>query len=182
MRCPSCGHDNLAGEDWCGECGTDLAHRDVPLPDDALGHLALTVTARQIATPAPVMVRPDDTIARALEQMRSENIRCVLVAEDDRLVGILTERDLVRHLTLGATGADRRVAELMTAGPVTVSPEDNLGTVLQRMSLTGARFLPVVEGTKAVGIISRRDVLHPLIPVLSAWRRQSDPGTASAGH
>lgn len=169
MRCPTCGHNNLAGEDWCDACGADLADQDVPLPEDELSHLALTVEAGQIATPAPVVVHPDDAVSLALERMRYENIRCVLVEEDEVLVGILTERDLVLQLEPDDAGDDRRVAALMTAAPVVVSPEDNLGTVLQRMSLDDVRFLPVVEGERAVGIISMRDVLHRLIPVLSPW-------------
>lgn len=169
MRCPTCGHDNLAGEHWCGECGADLAGQDVPLPEDELSHLALTVEAAQIATPAPVVVHPDDAVSRALERMRYENIRCVLVEQDEVLVGILTERDLVLKLEPGDAGDDRGVAELMTAAPVMVSPEDNLGTVLQRMSLDDVHFVPVVQGEHAVGIISMRDVLHRLIPVLAPW-------------
>ncbi len=169
MRCPTCGHDNLAGEDWCDACGADLGDQDVPLPEDELSQLALTVHASQIATPAPVVVAPDDAVSLALERMRYENIRCVLVEQDEVLVGILTERDLVLNLAPRDAGDDRRVAELMTAAPVVVSPEANLGTVLQRMTLGDVHFVPVVQGERAVGIISMRDVLHRLIPVLSPW-------------
>ncbi len=169
MRCPTCAHNNLAGENWCAECGVDLAHQDVPFPEDELSHLALTVEAGQIATPAPVVLSPDDAVSLALARMRYENIRCVLVEQDEVLVGILTERDLVLKLEPGDAGDDRRVAELMTAAPVVVSPADNLVTVIQRMSLDDVRFVPVVQGERAVGIISMRDVLHRLIPVLSPW-------------
>lgn len=166
MLCPLCGHDNMEGEDLCTQCGSDLMDQDIPIPRDEISALVLQGRVSQIATPAPIAVAPDDPIHLAIQRMQVENVRSLVVVENDRLVGILTERDIIVKLDPGVPAPDRRVREFMTARPIVVNPDDSIATVLQRMVIDHVRHLPVVENGRAVGIISMRDVLHRLIPAL----------------
>lgn len=166
MLCPLCGHDNMDGEDLCTQCGSDLMDQDIPLPRDEISALVLQGRVSQIATPAPIAVAPDDSVNLAIQRMQVENIRSLVVVENDLLVGILTERDLIVKLDPGVPTPDRQVREFMTPRPIVVNPDDSIATVLQRMVIDHVRHLPVVENGRAVGIISMRDVLHRLIPAL----------------
>ena len=109
-------------------------------------------------------VRPDSTVFDALRLMAEHNIGAVLVMEDDRLAGIMSERDYARKVVLERrTSADTSVAEIMTSDVTTVSPEDDVETCMELM--TGGRFrhLPVVEAGQVVGLVSIGDVVRCII-------------------
>ena len=96
--------------------------------------------------------------------MNDKNIGCVLVQIDDYLVGILAERDYIRHVILDIhAGKQTKVSEIMTRDVVTVTRED---TVVHCIALTKkhhTRHLPVVEEGKAIGMISLRDLFLDVI-------------------
>ena len=110
MLCPLCGHDNMDGEDLCTQCGSDLMDQDIPLPRDEISALVLQGRVSQIATPAPIAVAPDDSVNLAIQRMQVENIRSLVVVENDLLVGILTERDLIVKLDPGVPTPTARCA------------------------------------------------------------------------
>jgi CBS domain-containing protein len=81
------------------------------------------------------------------------------VYEHHRLVGIVTERDMIAALAEGADPATATVADYMTDQPVTVAPDDDLEVAARRMAELGVRHLPVVDGHQLVGVLSVRDLL-----------------------
>jgi CBS domain-containing protein len=102
--------------------------------------------------------RPATSVRDASRVMAKHNVGSILVVEGGRLVGIFTERDAVRRVLGAALDPDAtRVAEVMTADPDTIAPNDHVAEAIRRMDEFGYRHLPVVEGADVVGVLSLRD-------------------------
>ena len=99
---------------------------------------------------------PEATLRDAARQMVDRRVGSILVVEGDRLVGIVTERDVLRLFARG--DVEGRVADVMTRHPETVAPDESLAQARVVMLHGGFRHLPVVEGTKLVGMLSMRDL------------------------
>lgn len=109
-------------------------------------------------------VDPSTTVYAAIEQMCQKNIGGVLIVEDGKLAGIFTERDYARKLILkGKSSKETAIRDLMTANPITVSPETSIEDCMQLMSDKHIRHLPVTDGAKIVGMISIGDVVTYVI-------------------
>lgn len=119
--------------------------------------------AREIMTTDPECVRAGDTIERAAEVMRDIDVGLVPVvdgADEPRLIGVVTDRDIVmRHVAPGH-GNGCKVEEAMTRdGLVTASPDDDVDDVMRRMRKAQVRRVPVVEdGGLLLGIVSQADL------------------------
>jgi CBS domain-containing protein len=116
-----------------------------------------------MATVADLMVRdvltvePSDTIGEAAEKMNASNVGAVVVMEDMvRIVGIVTERDLLRAVASRARAAEARVRQWMTPNPVTVDPDLTIAEAAKIMFDNNFRHLPVVKDGRALGIVSLR--------------------------
>ena len=90
--------------------------------------------------------------------MVDRNVGAVLVLEDGRLAGIMTERDLMRAVARGLRD-DVVVGECMTADPDTIAPDDTIEHAAVLMIHGGYRHLPVVDGDDVVGVLSIRDLV-----------------------
>ena len=102
-------------------------------------------------------VEPSDTIGEAAEKMNAANVGAVVVMEDMvRIVGIVTERDLLRAVAARARAAEARVRQWMTPNPVTIEPELLIEEAAQVMFDNNFRHLPVVKDGRALGIVSLR--------------------------
>ena len=113
---------------------------------------------------ALIHVRSDDMVVEALRQMRDNKVRSVLVLDDDKLVGIVTQGDCaIKVLLPGLDAKQTAVGQVMTRDPVTVTPKDQLEGCMALMSSRGFRHLPVLEGDKVVGVISIGDVVKGVI-------------------
>ena len=109
-------------------------------------------------------VPPDATVYDALKLMADKNIGAVLVREADRVVGILSERDYTRKVTLqGKTAAETRAREIMTERVMCVRPEDTAEQCMALMTEKRVRHLPVVEDDQLIGLISIGDVVKATI-------------------
>ena len=118
-----------------------------------------------LAAHAPIEVDAQTSLAKAIRQMNSHNIGCVLVTDEtDKLVGIFTERDvLMRVAGLVDDLAAATVGAYMTPDPVAVNPDLPVAHALHLMSVYGFRHLPLVdEENRPTGIISFRDVVAHL--------------------
>jgi CBS domain-containing protein len=116
-----------------------------------------------MATVADLMVKdvltvePSDTIGEAAEKMNASNVGAVVVMEDMvRIVGIVTERDLLRAVASRAPAAEARVRQWMTPNPVTVTPDLTIEEAAKIMFDNNFRHLPVVKDGRALGIVSLR--------------------------
>lgn len=109
-------------------------------------------------------VTPTTTVYSAIEQMCEKNIGGVVILENDKLVGIFTERDYARKLILkGKSSKDTLISELMTRDPITVTPDSKLEDCMNIMSNKRIRHLPVMENNLIVGMISIGDLVKFII-------------------
>ena len=105
---------------------------------------------------------PETTVTKAAEQMAIKKTGAVMVVEQERLIGIFTERDvLVRVIAGGLDPHITRLREVMTADPKTVSPNMSYGSALLIMQDNGFRHTPVVENGIPVGIVGSRNAMDP---------------------
>lgn len=104
-------------------------------------------------------VTPRDTVRQAARLMRGKKIAAVLVMDGERLVGIVTERDMtVRVVAAGLDPDATPISEMMTADPDTLAPSDTASDALRMMKSRNYRHLPVVDGGTVVGMVSVRDL------------------------
>ncbi|WP_200340921.1 CBS domain-containing protein [Rhodovibrio sodomensis] len=106
------------------------------------------------------VVGPNSTIAAAAQVMRDNRVGAVLVSEDGRLNGILSERDVTyRAVAAGLDPNITAVSEVMTRKVITAGPETRAVNGLQQMAENQIRHLPVTDGGTVIGIVSLRDFL-----------------------
>ena len=109
-------------------------------------------------------VAPAASVLDALNMMVEKNIGAVLVMDEDRLVGILSERDHTRNVVLkGRTAKDTLVSDTMTRRPVCVRPNQTVDDCMALMTDKRVRHLPVVEEDRVVGLISIGDAVKATI-------------------
>ena len=110
----------------------------------------------------PYSVRDDVTVLEAAEYMASKKVGGVCVLDGDgRLIGILTERDVLNNITLPRRDpAEVPVREAMGELKAVIETKDTPEEALERMERIGRRHLPVVEGERWVGMLSMRDILR----------------------
>lgn len=113
---------------------------------------------------APVeTVLPTATVHVAIERLVERNIGSVVVSDGTRVVGIFTERDVLRRVALPALDSRRaRVGEVMTADPITIDPEATIEACMELMTRERIRHLPVVEAGRLAGMISIGDLVKYL--------------------
>jgi acetoin utilization protein AcuB len=111
-------------------------------------------------TSNPVTVTPQDTVANAQERMRTGGFRRLPVVQDGTLVGIVTDRDIRLYEGLEE---HTKVRAVMTAHPVTVSPQSTVEDATQLMLKHKVGGLPVLDKQKLVGIITTSDILQAFL-------------------
>ncbi len=105
---------------------------------------------------------PETTVSKAAKLMAERKVGAVMVIDEQRLVGIFTERDAVfRVIARGLDSQTTRLADVMTTAPKTVAPDKSFGYALLTMHENGFRHLPVIENGRLIGVVSARDALDP---------------------
>jgi CBS domain-containing protein len=108
-------------------------------------------------------VDPQTTVAEVARRMRTDDSDSVAVMSEGRLVGIITERDLVRAIADGLDPQHATADVVMTADPATVDADEDAAVVAVKMMRLGVRHLPVVnKAGKAVGLVSARNLIAVL--------------------
>ena len=106
----------------------------------------------------------DDTVYDAIAKMSDLNVGALLVMQDNRLIGIISERDYRNKVILkGRTSKNTRVQEIMTDKVIRVTSSDSMNLCMQLMSEKKIRHLPVVDDDKVIGVISIGDVIKSII-------------------
>jgi CBS domain-containing protein len=165
MRCPSCGFENLPGEDSCANCGADLWTLDTPQEATTFHGLLLGEHLDAIPAPEPPTIEPDVSVHRAVERMRELGVDHLLVMAEGRLIGIVTERDVILKLSDKQLAAFD-VRDAMTRDPVVLRPEDTLAIAIHKMAVGGFRHIPVVDDGRPVAVIAAKDVFHHILHIL----------------
>ena len=122
-----------------------------------------------------LMAPPETLVISAAKLMAKKRTGAILVVEDERLVGIFTERDIAfRVVARGLNPANTRLADVMTPAPDTIESDKPFGYAMFKMHERGFRHLPVVKEGKVVGIVSARSAMDPALEefVSEAQRRE----------
>jgi len=113
---------------------------------------------REVMTQVVLTAETGTTIAEAASLMAQRRVGSTLVVDDQRLLGIFTERDIVKALSQDASATHQAIGHWMTRNPQTISSDATVDQALRRMLDGGFRHLPVVDGERMVGMISMRDL------------------------
>jgi CBS domain-containing protein len=105
---------------------------------------------------------PEDTLGEIAQKMVDAKVGAVIVRDFGRLIGILTERDMLKAMAGRVHTSDARVREWMTPDPVTATPDTPAEEAQRTMLEHGFRHLPVVDGDRVLGIVSLRRVAGAL--------------------
>ena len=123
---------------------------------------------RALEPRTPVCVRPQANLREAIEAMNLAKVGCVLVTAGETLAGILTERDILRHV-VGKVELETTVEQVMTRNPETVRMADGIAVALNKMSQGGYRHIPVVDDAgRPIGMVSVRDFVRFIVSLFPA--------------
>jgi CBS domain-containing protein len=106
-----------------------------------------------------ITVAPEDTLGEVARKMVDKSMGAVIVKDFGRLIGILTERDMLKAMAARVHTSDARVRQWMTPDPITITPDVTLDEASQIMLDNNFRHLPVMEGSTVVGYVSLRRVV-----------------------
>lgn len=109
-------------------------------------------------------IGPEETVYEALRMMANKDVGALLVMENDKMVGILSERDYARKIILhGKASKDTSVREIMTPLVYSVHPDQTIEECMDIMTHRRVRHLPVLDGDHLLGVISIGDVVNDII-------------------
>jgi len=116
--------------------------------------MEVAMKVKEIMTQGPATLGPEAMLGEAAMLMRQEDCGSIPIVDDGRLVGIITDRDIVvRAIAAGKDPKKTRISEIMSADPITVRADDSVDTAERAMRERQVRRLPVVEDGKLVGIL-----------------------------
>ena len=119
-----------------------------------------TCLAQKGQTVNVISIKPDEKVVVALQLMRDNRVRAILVIRDEKLMGIITQGDCaIKVLLPGLDAKEVLVQDVMTANPVSVKLDDPIEACTGLMASRNFRHLPVVDAGRVVGVISIGDVV-----------------------
>jgi CBS domain-containing protein len=126
-----------------------------------------------------VSVEPNATVREAITKMMQEHVGAVAVCDGTQLIGIFTERDVLRLASERSHFRELRVGDVMTSRLVTASADTSIVDAAHLMGEHKIRHLPIVEGDNLVGMIGIRDVLRTLVE--RVWSDHDPDARQTAG-
>jgi CBS domain-containing protein len=118
-------------------------------------------------------ISPDASVLEAIQVMAEKNVGALLVTRDDRLVGIISERDYSRKVILkGRSSKDTPVSDVLSGHVIHVSPDHSVDECMRLMTEHRVRHLPVLESSRIVGVVSIGDLVNWIISAQSSTIHQ----------
>jgi CBS domain-containing protein len=122
-------------------------------------------TIADVMRPEFIEVAPEDTLGEVADRMNAMNVGAVVVKDFGRLIGILTERDLLKAMAARVHTSEARVRQWMTENPITATADTGVETAARVMLDNGFRHLPVLdESGQVTGVVSLRRVVAATTP------------------
>ncbi|TBR19771.1 CBS domain-containing protein [bacterium] len=159
MLCLDCGKDNLPGDDHCAGCGHDLPAPPSRRPDDELAGRMRKGKVLDLKPRPAVSVAPDAPVADAVRLMREEKVGAILVVKAGKVVGIMTERDVLYEVAGSRDPQAVNVVDVMHVNPDFLGADEPISYAFHHMSVGGYRHMPVELPDGNVGMVSSRDLL-----------------------
>jgi CBS domain-containing protein len=157
--CPSCGAENIEGTDTCQNCQADLRSIDVPEIYQVASESDLLLPVSSLRLRKPETVRPTVSVSEAVAVMQRDPTGAVIIVDDGKIIGIFTERDLLKKCAGDPDALAAPVNEYMTHDPVVLRVTDSMAIALNKMGVGGFRHIPIIqEGGGLLGIVTARDV------------------------
>jgi CBS domain-containing protein len=161
MNCPACNSPVIEGDECCDKCQYPLVDLEHSVPRSTLERNVVRDTIRCLSPKAPLVTTPETTVGTAIQLLTGQDVGCVVITREDRIVGIFSERDVLFKLNVSVKQhLSRPVSEFMTKQVETLDLDDRIALALHKMDLGGYRHLPVTDEGKLVGIISIRDIMR----------------------
>ena len=124
-----------------------------------------TTTVKDVMTSGPTSIASDAFVVEAARRMLSEDVGSLPVLEGDKLVGIITDRDIVLQVVAKDLDPHKvAVSGVCSESPITAQPEEPLDVALQRMASEQVRRLPVVADGRLIGILAQADIARTARP------------------
>ncbi len=173
LKCPYCGADTLPGDERCPECFHSMMVREMPKATrgDAIHQALLSQPVSDLLTGADLLVcAPEDSVEKVVDIFRKEKKGCVLVYKNKKMVGILSNRDLLLRVAGKQEDLSKvKVGDVMTSNPGFVRPGDPMAYAVNKMAVGGYRHVPVLrDDGSPVSILLIKDVLRYL-----SWSKKS---------
>lgn len=148
--------EHYMGDDW----EDPLCNYEPPEYDDALEEALAEKSVAGIRSKPYAEIPPDKTVFGAVQALAGLKVASLLVVEDDRLVGVFTERDVLEKVSMKFDEVkDLPVREVMTSNPIVIYETDPAGSALSAIAAAGYRRVPVLDiNERVVGVISPRRV------------------------
>jgi CBS domain-containing protein len=116
---------------------------------------------RSLRLSDPARVNPETSLAESIKVMRLSSIGCALICEGRKVVGILTERDVLNTIVGADVDLRLPVREFMTSTPGTLRPEDTLAEAIRLMTGKGYRHIPLTDGEgRDAGVVCAKDIIE----------------------
>jgi len=116
-------------------------------------------TVRLFVSDELICIEPDATLHQVAERLAAEGVGTLVVTEGERIVGIVSERDVVRKLRDVENARDVTVASIMTTDVQVAEPDDSFGSLMQVMTEHRVRHVPVLDNGRLVGVLSIGDAV-----------------------
>ena len=163
--CPHCDTENIKGNDTCEQCGQALVDLHLPKPASHVEKRLLRDRLKVLNPHLPEsVVTPETRVGDVVQMLAERSIGCVLVVDDEKLVGIFSERDALLKLNTRATELkDRPISDFMTRVPQVLDIEAKIVYAIHRMDLGTYRHVPITDSDgRPTAILSVRDILRYL--------------------
>src|SRR5262249_6391816 len=156
MKCPACGFDNLQGADDCVECYTSLTAESLSVPRGALSDPIKKSGLRE-----PITVKPTTSVLDVVQLMKKKKMGCALVVENVDLLGMFTERDILRNVSDPNADLEHlEVNQVMTPAPEVLNETESISLALNKMAMGNYRHVPVRREDGSYTYFSVRDALR----------------------
>lgn len=161
MKCPDCGKENLSGSEECESCHTSLSQAAALSPRTGMEKRILDGKIDSLKPKSALHVGPAQAVSEALERMRREKAGCLLVIDGNRLVGELSEWEILMA-SGDADLARLKAADLMRPAPTPLRDSDEVAYAFNQFALSGRHHMPVHLKDGSFGVVSARDLLRYL--------------------
>ena len=118
------------------------------------------IPVKEIMISNVVSVKPDATLKEVSDLMQKQKIGSVVIIDDNKPVGIITERDFATTIVQGSYSSDTKVSDAMSSPVIHVSPNQSVAEVIDHMATNDIRRIPVIENGQVVGIITGTEFLR----------------------